>query len=309
MTSTLLIYPADVLRTKMQASSVESHIARSPFQVLRHTFQHGGVRALYTGLTLPLAAQAVYKSTVFAVNNVTQQWLLAYRHSEHQKQGKESSGTLTYADHFFCGFMGGAVNAALFVTPVEFVRNQLIAQHSQRAAGEVLSHRAFGGSLDVIRYAIGKSGHGLMGIPLLWRGVGWGVARDALGCGCFFYAMKWTEDLLTTSSWQYQEQVPRKPSFTTTLISGGVAGLAFWIAALPLDACKTWVQSSTDWNVVISPRHVLHQIYHKNGGGLAAVFERLHRGWQVAYGRGIPSSAITISVYSMVYSFLIDPSS
>jgi hypothetical protein len=34
------------------------------------------------------------------------------------------------------------------------------------------------------------------------------------------------------------------------------------------------------------------------------VVRQLFRGWQVAYGRGIPSAAITISVYSWVYDEL-----
>lgn len=72
-------HPFDVIRTKMQSSAMESTISTAsssasataststnngPLQVVSHTLKNGGIRALYTGLALPLAAQAVYKATV-----------------------------------------------------------------------------------------------------------------------------------------------------------------------------------------------------------------------------------------------------
>ena len=314
--STLLLFPADVIRTKLQASGVSSsgphHLGMkrsTPWRVLKHTLQHGGIRALYTGLSLPLAAQAVYKSTVFCVNNITQEFLLDHKRLEQEKFGTsmhEEPVSLSYTDRFVCGFMGGAVNAAAFVTPVEFVRNQMIAQHSQRAAGEKLQHRQFQSSVDVIRYAFQQKPAGWR---MLWRGIGWTVARDSIGCGCFFYSMKWTEDMLmaylyssSSLSTTTDYQLPRHPTFAVTMVSGGVAGLSFWVSSLPLDTIKTWIQSSPDWKVQISPSEALQRIYWESGA--VAVAERLFRGWQVAYGRGIPSAAITISVYSMVYRYL-----
>jgi predicted membrane channel-forming protein YqfA (hemolysin III family) len=88
VTGTCSVYPMDVLRTKMQSAAAVSvpstqtklsplvsaavhqhHHHQGPLQVLLQTLQHGGIRALYTGMALPLTAQAVYKATVFSVNN------------------------------------------------------------------------------------------------------------------------------------------------------------------------------------------------------------------------------------------------
>jgi len=91
MASTFLLYPLDVVRTKLQATGAGSssnvggtstgqhHYHRGPLHTFRHTIRHGGYRALYTGMTLPLAAQAVYKGTVFAVNNATEKLIVDYR--------------------------------------------------------------------------------------------------------------------------------------------------------------------------------------------------------------------------------------
>jgi hypothetical protein len=308
MASTAVLYPLDVLRTKMQSASIlassttgagssaasvaaaNAAASRGPLQVLKHTLEHGGVRALYTGLTLPLAAQAIYKGTVFTVNNVMQTTIIDWRTWENHKTGIMRTGQLQDWDRFWCGAVAGGVNAALFVTPVEFIRNQLIAQHTKLADGgpKVGAVKQFKGSWDVVRHSMRQ--HGL---AALWRGVSWSIYRDTLGCGCFFYAMAWTQHQLTEPGEQ--------PGMTATILSGGVAGLSFWVASLPLDTIKTWVQSS-DLNTTVSAQSAVEKIYRKSG--VVGVVQQLFRGWQVAYTRGIPSAAITITIYSWAYRYL-----
>ena len=119
-----MLYPMDVLRTKLQASAQTS----SPLTVLRQTWHFGGLRALYAGLALPLSAQAVYKGTVFTVHNVTQEWVRDFKLLEGQKLGRlkaRDTVQLNTMDTAVCGFCAGAVNAGAFVTPVELVRNQV----------------------------------------------------------------------------------------------------------------------------------------------------------------------------------------
>ena len=297
--STIALYPMDVLRTKMQTG-----VGGGPLQVFRHTIVHGGVRALYTGMALPLAAQAVYKGTVFSVNNITQNLIVDFRVWRLRQAGVKSSSPsptglmhLTLSDRFWCGFVGGAVNGALFVTPVEFVRNQLIAQHS-KLAGSVTDPllsvsssggTVFRGSWDVIQYSFQNRS-----LLSLWRGVGWTLGRDGIGCGCFFYSLAWMQQILTP--------IGETPSYPVKLVSGGMAGLAFWAVALPMDSVKTWVQSSDLIMARLSVKDTIHKIYSESG--VLGVLRSLLRGWQVAYGRGIPSAALTIAVYSFVYDAL-----
>jgi hypothetical protein len=303
MASTAVLYPLDVLRTKMQSASIlasssssasaTAAASRGPLQVLKHTLEHGGVRALYTGLTLPLAAQAIYKGTVFTVNNVMQTTIIDYRTWENHKTGILRKGQLQDWDRFWCGAVAGGVNAALFVTPVEFIRNQLIAQHTKLAdggpkVGGASAIKQFAGSWDVVRHSMRQQG-----VAALWRGVSWSIYRDTLGCGCFFYAMAWTQHQLTEPGEQ--------PGMTATIVSGGVAGLSFWVASLPLDTIKTWVQSS-DLNTTVSAQSAVEKIYRNSGA--VGVVQQLFRGWQVAYTRGIPSAAITITIYSWAYRYL-----
>jgi solute carrier family 25 carnitine/acylcarnitine transporter 20/29 len=297
--STIILYPMDVIRTKMQTGNC----GRGPINVLRHTIQHGGIQALYTGMALPLAAQAVYKGTVFFVNDVTQNFICDFRewrysNTSSKQQQQQQQQKLTLGDKFWSGFMGGAVNGAIFVTPVELVRNQLIAQHTRLATSTIetlppttTTERNYRGSWDVIRQT-----YGVHGIRSLWRGIGWTVARDGIGCGCFFYSIALFQQLLTP--------VNESPSLGTKIISGGLAGFAFWVVALPMDSIKTWVQSSELHAKSISVSNSVHKIYIENG--VFGVARSLLRGWQVAYGKGIPSAALIVVSYSFVYDGLIN---
>ncbi|GKY98541.1 hypothetical protein MPSEU_000811100 [Mayamaea pseudoterrestris] len=327
ITSTLVMYPMDLIRTKLQNSGMQplastsiassslsspsslkpshshaSHHRMGPMQVIRQTIHYGGVRALYTGMTPVLAAQGVYKATVFSVNNLTQQFIIDYHQHEQQKQGllhshvnKEAS-RLSLLDRFWCGAIGGAVNAFLFVTPVEFVRNQMIAQHSRDVAAStsesmttlrIKQQRAW----DVIQQSVYKHGW-----TSLWRGASWSVARDGWGCGWFFLTMAGTQQWLTPFG--------ESPTFPVTVFAGAMSGLAFWVASLPLDTAKTWIQSAEHGSSISVAKTLSRTLLHE---GPTGVMRQLFRGWQVAFGRGIPSAAITISVYSYVYRWL-DPS-
>ena len=281
--STVVVYPFDVLRTKMQASAqLSSRDLRGPLHVFSQTWNHGGFRALYTGVSLPLAAQAVYKATVFSANQLCQSVVLDNRTLHDQKMGiVHPQHSLTMADHFLCGFIGGAINAAAFVTPVEFVRNQLIIQHTKLASGQV-STSPMSGPLDVVRSTIAT--HGISG---LWRGLGTTVARDSLGCGCFFVSLAYCRQLLTDRG--------ELPEFGVTILSGMFAGLGFWAVALPLDTVKTWVQDGG----TLSTRDVMSESIARHGW--LGTSRRLCRGWQMAFGRGAPSAAITICTYEFFY--------
>lgn len=291
--TTCVLYPMELIRVKMQ----NCHKI-SPWQAVTKTVQHGGFRALYTGLTLPLAAQMVYKATVFTVNNVVQNVILDFKTLELQKFGNSNvKPELTMVDRFWCGAVAGSVNAAFFVTPVEYVRNQLIAQHTRLAAAAQASGNTTNSTATTYfrgAFCIVRDAHQNQGLLLLWRGASWSVSRDALGMGCFFFTMHWAQMQMTPP-----EQA--RPSVWTTVMSGGLAGLSFWMVALPMDTAKTWIQTASSTEEV-SVKEVLHKIYSEQGA--TGVFRRLYRGWQAAFGRSVPSAAITLTSYSLLYQYL-----
>ena len=168
---------------------------------------------------------------------------------------------------------------------------QLIAQDSKLAAGQTVARYATN-SWDVVRWTVQTHG-----VARLWRGASLTMWRDGIGVAAFFAAKRWTEEILTT-------RTTTAPTFGTSVLAGGLAGLAFWIVSLPLDTMKTWIQSA---DLHQPPVHVgteLRRLWQQSNANPWRVAQRLLRGWQVAYGRGIPSAAITISVYSTAYHAL-----
>ena len=295
--STCLFHPTDVLRTKIQSAAFSSSeggggTARRggtdigkpvrPLSVLVNTFRNGGIRALYTGVTPVLGAQAVYKACVFTVNNVTMSKI---------KDRKGGDGTYTYTptllDIWFCGVCGGCVNGTAFVSPVEFVRNQQIALHSRVSTAEGTSSEAMRRKMktpiDIIRQTLREKG--ILG---LWRGTGVTVLRDSLGCGGFF--------LMNELGRRYfGPHLGGRESKATFLAAGACAGWGYWLFALPLDTLKAIVQTGG----ASSAREILLLSIERDG--LARTCTLLLRGWQLAFGRGAPSAAITLTTYSTMY--------
>lgn len=281
MASTIVCYPFDVLRIKMQTSAFEV-ASDGVVGTFRRTIQAGGFRALYVGLALPLGAQAIYKGTVFSVNNLTKQLISDWKSRDTRHLGQVASGSnnLSMADRFLCGFVGGAVNAALFVTPVEYIRNQLITAQGSAFDDSKQSVR---GPVAIIRTTLANDGVGG-----LWRGMASTVLRDSVGCGFFFVAMSLSQQVLSPN---------KEPSFSVVVCSGAFAGVSFWLWALPVDTMKTWIQNGTAQDLRDASRLALRQ------GALGGI-QSLSRGWQVAYGRGAPSAAITVTTYSLAHQFL-----
>lgn len=319
ITNTSLFHPFDVVRTKMQSSlatapkhdkglggKASKKAFQSPFSAFTHTVKNGGYRSLYTGLALPVAAQAVYKATVFTVNQYTRSLLLEFKRRQYPHNPFVQ---LSSVDSFVCGTIGGCVNAFLFVSPVEFVRNQLIIQDSRLALEreqqssnwnqtKKLNHNSarrtlssstvhpststsspiMRGPKDVMQKIIKRDG-----IVGLWKGTGVTVARDSIGCGFFFLSFEVGK--------QYIGRFTGEGTLLTSIISGSISGISFWIAALPFDTMKTLIQNGSANNMMSAMTQI---------GGI----RNMCKGWQVALGKGAPGAAVTIGTYEFVTRLL-----
>jgi len=305
MLSCILFHPLDVLRTKMQASIIgvppttsslitsnlnaaKAAASTTALDVIRSTIRSGG---LYTGLSLPLAAQAVYKATIFTSNEITRNTLVELRTQINRKKGYCIPYQLSLLDYFVCGATSGAINALLFVSPVEFIRNQLIVQHS--LATDVLAITGIPkpvsyklSPVDVIRMTYQKNG--LRG---LWRGSFLTIARDSLGCGAFF--LMYEVGQLYIPYWTGRN----RGDLINAIGSGFLAGFGFWTLALPIDSLKTIVQAG----VAESSRETLGKLLRIYG--TMGTIKQLYRGWQFGFGRGSPSAAVTLTAYAYVYEY------
>lgn len=123
------------------------------------------------------------------------------------------------------------------------------------------------------------------------------MCRDGIGVAAFFCAKRRVESTL-----HHGDDGSTRPTFAATVLAGGLAGLSFWIVSLPLDTVKTWIQSGDLRHPPLDVKAQIRHVYAERGP--VGTVQRLLRGWQVAYTRGIPSAALTIAVYSTVYHAL-----
>jgi len=300
MASCTIFHPFDVVRTKMQTAPTSS--SRGPIATMRHVFQFGGIRSLYTGYSLPLAAQAAYKSTVYTTNRLVKELLLT-QHSEDNKE-------LTYSEYFVSGAASGFVNALIFVSPVEYVRAQLIEQHTRLAkvastAGNTpplvppitSSSTTTSGPIHVIRTTLHQNG-----IVGLWRGTGVTVIRDSIGCGAFFvvyeFGQKFLPILTGLSNYDDNTNHNTNPLMIHTAGSAMMGGFGYWAISMPLDSLKTLVQTGNAKSAMGAVKVLVETDGWYHG------IRSLYRGWQVAFGRGSPSAAVSLLTYTTIFRYI-----
>jgi solute carrier family 25 (mitochondrial carnitine/acylcarnitine transporter), member 20/29 len=160
------------------------------------------------------------------------------------------------------GGIAGAANS-IFVTPVELVRNRLQMNYSSTTTA---------GPLSIISQTVSKHG-----IGALFKGYLSTVLRDGPGVALYFASFETLRR-------------HKDGGLANLLMSSALAGLCFWIWALPVDTAKTAIQASR--NERRSGFNVVWNMYKNEGGVL-----RFFRGWQAAYIRGIPGATVTLVVY------------
>lgn len=119
-------------------------------------------------------------------------------------------------DLTFLNSLFGSLSLSLCVCVCLSLCVQLIAQDSKLAAGQIVSRFATS-SWDVIRWTIQSHG-----VSRLWRGAGITMLRDGIGVAAFFAAKRAVEETLGTA-----DPHRHPPTFATSVLAGGLAGLAF----------------------------------------------------------------------------------
>jgi solute carrier family 25 carnitine/acylcarnitine transporter 20/29 len=284
-----------------------------------------GFTGFYRGIAGPLIAQAVYKSLIFTTNSIVHSELARRRCSYYTATTTNYRGNTTSSINwtvFLSGMVAGTVNAFV-VAPVEMIRTH-----------QILSGKSFLASFRSFRWdsthnyyrnnvSFGCSTNSSSSSPLrwvlLWRGILPTILRDGPGIGLYFLTFESTKVLvhnyfyLNTNGLEDPQHQQRPQPIWCTLLAGSLAGIAFWIWALPLDTIKSNIEASfssapsktntttsADTNAKYSSSE-WQWIRLIRGKGLI----HLLRAWPVALGRGIPSAAVTLTTYDIITQYLI----
>eukprot|EP00808_Paulinella_micropora_P028734 g27810.t1 len=255
MASIVAVHPFDTVRTRLQTSSQY----KGAIDCVLSTAKNEGVFALYKGLSMPFAFQAVYKAVMFG----------SFQQAKNVLHDGNSGQPPTKTVVALCGAYAGGVNSFV-VTPVELIRNRLMVEYSKTTSGP----------LTMIKDIVNANG-----VTGMFKGLGPTLARDVPGVGAWFFANE------ATLRYFRQQNGTEDVGTGRILFAGALGGFSFWLWALPMDTVKSIIQTDTkgEHSSMVS---TIINTYKRDGLG------RFFRGWSVAYTRGMPASAITFYVYA-----------
>lgn len=107
------------------------------------------------------------------------------------------------------------------------------------------------------------------GVRGIFRGGLTTLLRESIGNAVFFSTYEFSRYYMnkqlnsTSSTPSYQSKILMDAGIG--IVSGGLGGIAFWSAVLPLDVAKTVIQTESDTKTSCNPFHQLSSIYRRVG--------------------------------------------
>ena len=214
--STAVVYPLDLLKTRMQ---VEPNRWASALTCGAECVKLGGVRKLYAGVGANLLGVAPEKSLK----------IMAYTACHTALLGGlvPQPAELPLMLEALAGAAAGAAQSVISC-PIEAAKSPLQVAGGNGGSGEQLK-------LSAIVSSLGWSG--------MFRGLDVCLARDMLTSAIFFSAFAWAKHVLADGA----DVSGMHPSvFLVKLAAGGLAGIPAALVTTPLDVVKTRLQAQSE---------------------------------------------------------------
>ncbi len=200
-------HPLDTLRIRLQQPGAQPTLRA----VFNQTVQREGFSALWKGLSSPLLTASAQNAVCF------------HSFAAAGRALAQPDLPLSALDVYLAGCVAGAATAVL-VTPVDLLKTQLQVRVGSGGPAGPLSLAA-----AIVRR------EGLLG---LYRGAGITFLRDVPSSGVYFLAYDLALSALGGAS--------EGGASHTTLVAGGIAGVASWASIYPLDVIKSRVQAAPE---------------------------------------------------------------
>lgn len=283
-TATLLEYPFDTVKVRLQQLSTNAAARRAPVaapsyvSVIRTMLREEGViNGFYKGVPAALTASAVEHAVMFwAYRNATAWW----QRWAYPQDGPVAQDTERLTSVMVGGAACGLV-ASFCLTPVELVKCRMQVENTLPAAQR--QYRS------AVHCAMATAQLG--GIAEMYRGNVAMLIREIPGCTAYFLTFQLVgrallvdgETVHTSALWKH-------------LLAGGLAGVAFWTALYPADVVKTRMQTQVHATGAppASFSRSFAQLFRKEG------LRGMYRGWGITAARAFPANAVLLAVYQKV---------
>nr|XP_043610784.1 mitochondrial arginine transporter BAC1 [Erigeron canadensis] len=267
-------HPFDTVKVKLQKHNTEAKgfKYKNGFHCTARILKTEGLRGLYRGATPSFLGMTVESSLVFGIYSQTKQAL---------QGGDLNRKPEPHVIVPSAAFAGSIISFVL--CPSELVKCRMQIQGTDSV---VPTYRKFSGPLNCAIETVKTEG-----VKGLFRGGVTTLLRESIGNAVFFSTYEYLRHTLhlqlKDSSYNHTNLV----DVGIGIVSGGLGGIAFWTAVLPLDVAKTIIQTTPDSNSSKNPLKLLTSIYRRSG------FRGCYAGLGPTVLRAFPANAAAIVTY------------
>ncbi|XP_031278966.1 mitochondrial arginine transporter BAC1 isoform X1 [Pistacia vera] len=274
-------HPFDTVKVKLQKHNTETHGIqyKNGLHCTARILSTEGVKGLYRGATPSFVGMAFESSLLFGIYSQTKQLL---------QGGVQSNGPQSQVIIPSAAFGGSIISFVL--CPSELVKCRMQVQGTDSL---VPNSSRYTSPLDCALKTV-KS-EGVIGI---FRGGSTTLLREALGNAVFFSVYENVRYYMHLQLKAVSSNHSNLIDMGIGIVSGGLGGVAFWSAVLPLDVAKTIIQTDLEKNSTRNPFQILNSIYRRAG------LKGCYAGLGPTIVRAFPANAAAIVAWELSIKLL-----
>ncbi|KAI4299405.1 hypothetical protein L6164_032872 [Bauhinia variegata] len=274
-------HPFDTVKVKLQKHNTEVHGIqyRSGLHCTARILKTEGIRGLYRGATSSFIGMAFESSLLFGIYSQTKQSL----------QGGEQSSRPQPQIIIPSAAYGGAV-ISFVLCPTELVKCRMQIQGTDSL---VPKSSRYSSPLDCALKTVKSEG-----VTGIFRGGYTTLLRESIGNSVFFSVYEYVRYHMHSRVKSMSSNYSNMIDVGIGILTGGLGGVAFWLAVLPLDVAKTVIQTNPDKNCTRNPFQVLTSIYRRAG------LKGCYTGLGPTVARAFPANAAAIVTWELAMKIL-----
>uniref|UniRef100_A0A0R3S0T7 Congested-like trachea protein n=1 Tax=Elaeophora elaphi TaxID=1147741 RepID=A0A0R3S0T7_9BILA len=269
-------HPFDTVKVRLQTMPKLVPGARplytGAFDCAKQTIVKEGFFALYKGMSSPIIGVIPLFAIYFGSCSFGK-WL----------QQTSPNQEMTFVQNFMSGGLAGVFTTVIMV-PGERIKCLLqVVQHASVASP---SSQQYTGPIDVFQ-KLYKQG----GIRSIYRGSMATLLRDVPASGVYLATYEYLKKLFTGNN------TSKNLSPLSTLVAGGLAGIANWSICIPPDVLKSRLQTASEGKYPNGIRDVFKEVMREEGP------KALFKGFTPVMLRAFPANAACFLGFELALKF------
>ncbi|KAL4562319.1 hypothetical protein LXL04_034519 [Taraxacum kok-saghyz] len=274
-------HPFDTVKVKLQKHNTEANgfKYRNGLHCTTRILKTEGVRGLYRGATPSFVGMAFESSILFGIYSQTKQAL------QGGDNNRKPEPHIIIPSAAFAGSI-----ISFILCPSELVKCRMQIQGTDSVVPTSLKYT---GPLNCAIQTVKAEG-----VTGLFKGGVTTLMREAIGNAVFFTTYEYIRHSLHFKLKDSSVDHTNLIDVGIGIVSGGLSGIAFWSAVLPLDVAKTIIQTTPDNHLTKNPFKMLTSIYRRSG------VRGCYTGFGPTVSRAFPANAAAIVTFEAASKLL-----